>query len=336
MSYMALYAAGTVSLLLALLPPRIAAARGSEEGSTRGVPRRVKTAFGPLSVTLSADPQVEYHRDTLLTITVTAPSEVDVTLPPLHDRLQGFRLREVFDREPVTRAGTATYERRARLTPLLADAYRLAPMAIVYRDRSYNPPREGWLLTRPVTFQPRAPAHAEPGADIRAELHPVRIPPSPAAMALTCVACLLAAACLVLLLHFAARMRSATRLRRMTPRERALRELADLLALDFMTAEQFKEFYIRLTMIVRRYIEKLYGIHAPEQTTDEFIVAASADPRFHPGSVDKLKAFLGAADLVKYAGRRPSADAADEAARTAREYIESDRGTRTPEEVIPC
>ena len=113
-------------------------------------------------------------------------------------------------------------------------------------------------------------------------------------------------------------------LRRLSPAERAVRELDALLAKDLIRRGKVKDFYVELTMVVRRYIERQHGIRAPEQTTQEFLRAAGDDRRFPPAVLRKLAAFLEAADLVKFAAHQPDADAIDRAARTARDFILTD------------
>jgi len=122
----------------------------------------------------------------------------------------------------------------------------------------------------------------------------------------------------------------AVKLRRMSPRERALYELAELLARDLLGREQIKDFYFELTMIVRAYIERAHTIRAPEQTTEEFLLAVSRDSRFSPAVVGQLRTFLQAADMVKYAAFRPDQPTVNQALSTARNYIETDAETPIP------
>ena len=59
--------------------------------------------------------------------------------------------------------------------------------------------------------------------------------------------------------------------RRQTPEEIAQAALARLLAENLPARGLVKEFYLRLTGIVRQYVEDTTGIRAPEQTTEEFL-----------------------------------------------------------------
>lgn len=280
---------------------------------------------GPVKVIITADPsKVQLDRDILLTITITSPSEIDVSLPALDDRLQGFILNGVFDEEPRTHGGETTLERHARLTPGLAGEYRLAPMAIKYTDRSTSPASAGWFATRPMVFEAVPPFEGRPGKDIEATLEPVWIYPPFKTVALYSGLVILVVIAVILAWKLLKRVRHNIQLARMSPRERAMKELAILLAKDLPGKNMIKEFYLELTMIVRRYIESAHSIRAPEQTTQEFLIAVSDNPRFGPTVVKKLKAFLEAADLVKFAAHQPPDEAVKKAIDTAREYIESD------------
>ena len=78
---------------------------------------------------------------------------------------------------------------------------------------------------------------------------------------------------------------------------------------------------------MRRYIERAHSIRAPEQTTEEFLLAAAHNPQFRPEVLGKLRAFLQTADLVKFAEYRPESVAVDRAFGTARDYVETDERT---------
>ena len=93
--------------------------------------------------------------------------------------------------------------------------------------------------------------------------------------------------------------------RRQTPEEIAQAALALLLAENLPGRGLVKEFYLRLTGIVRQYVEDTTGIRAPEQTTEEFLRDMRSRAVFPPERSVRLAEFLEAADLVKYAGQQP-------------------------------
>jgi len=81
------------------------------------------------------------------------------------------------------------------------------------------------------------------------------------------------------------------------------------------------DFYVELTGIVRRYIERTTGIRAPEQTTEEFFAAIRSDRRFDPERARQLKDFLAACDLVKYAAAQPRTEDMEEAFSLAAAFV---------------
>ena len=284
-------------------------------------------SWGPVRVVFTVDPpRVSLDKDILLTINISTPSEIDISLPPIDDRLEGFVLGGTFDREPVSKEGRTALERRVRLTPVLSDRYRLAPMPISYADRGVSPPKTGWFPTRPVVLPSVSPLSGDPGQKIDVDLKPVWVYPSFRTVSLYVVLCLAVAGVGFVIWKLLHRVRQQVRLMRMSPRERALRELSLLMDKDLVGKHRIKAFYLELTMIVRRYIERQHAIRAPEQTTEEFLAAVGDSPLFSPDTVRKLRAFLVAADLVKFAAYHPEGGAVKKAGDTAREYIETDTG----------
>ncbi|MBN1556898.1 MAG: hypothetical protein JW951_01985 [Lentisphaerae bacterium] len=285
----------------------------------------------PADITLSASPQrVHLDRDLVLTIRVEAPCGVHVALPPLDGRLDGFLLNGVYDEEPERTDGHTVWERRARLTPLLSETYRLAPLAVRVTDRRVDPPRVSWTRAGPLAFELVPPVDGDPGADVQTGLDPVWIAPAFRTVLFYVLAALAGAAVLILGGRLLRRLHRRAVLARLSPRERALRALDALLRETGPSPNRLKEFYIALTRIVRRYIEAQHGIRAPEQTTEEFLAAARRNPDFSPAVLDRLGRFLEAADLVKFAAHRPDPAAVSQAVATARAYIELDTAPAPP------
>lgn len=302
-----------------------AGCRHGDRTTSEEPPRVERMSSGDVDVTIIADPpRVRLDRDVLLTVHVEYPSDKIVQLPDLTDRVEGFVVNGSFDEEPLEAAGRTVLERHARLTPILAERYRLAPFAVQTRKQTDAEDDWNWFPTTPITFElarPQADAHAD---GIRTDLRPVWIYPSFKTVA-TGVAVALACLLALWLLWFALKhIQHRVRLHRMSPRERALEELKMLLRQDLIGKHRVKEFYLELTMIVRRYIERQHRVRAPEQTTQEFLAAAGQDPRFTPAVLERLKDFLEAADLVKFAAHRPTGTATDRAVETAQRYIETD------------
>jgi hypothetical protein len=106
----------------------------------------------------------------------------------------------------------------------------------------------------------------------------------------------------------------------LTPYELAYLELEKLLA-QHLEEVDIKLFYVELTAIVRRYIERSTGVHAPEQTTEEFLREIGKHPQFSVDERERLQRFLEAADLVKFAGHQPQKSVVEQIFERAKAFI---------------
>ncbi len=96
----------------------------------------------------------------------------------------------------------------------------------------------------------------------------------------------------------------------------------DALAGDGLAATgRVHEFHVRLTDIVRHYIEDRFGIRAPERTTPEFLAEARASDAFTEDQRRRLAELLTAADRVKFGGVRPDATSCEGSLASARAFV---------------
>ena len=145
-----------------------------------------------------------------------------------------------------------------------------------------------------------------------------------------CAAVLAGLAALAAVLYLVVRkIRLMVRVHRMSPIERALYELEVLLKKGLPGRGFYKDFYVELTMVVRRYIERRHRVRAPNLTTQEFLAAAQDNPAFTAAAVAELRRFLESADMVKFAGVEATPEMADAATGKARGYLETDNATPT-------
>jgi len=316
---------GAIALLLATGLLAVSAckqeAAGKKGADGSPLKREIGSLLGQGRIEIVAEPgRVMLDRDLILTIRTSAPSNWVVTLPSLADRLQGFEISGDFDRDPSPEGRNTVRERNLKLTPKPGAEYRLAPMAVSIDIGGHRT----WIRTAPLVFESRFPLDDATRAAVGDIRGPLWIKPGwrTALWWLAGAAAIAAAAWGAW--RMARHIRREIKLRRMSPRERALFELEELVGADLIGRNLVKDFYFELTMIVRRYIERAHAIRAPEQTTEEFMEAVSRDPRFTREVVKRLRDFLQAADLVKYAAYRPEKTVVEKAYAGARNYIETD------------
>lgn len=92
---------------------------------------------------------------------------------------------------------------------------------------------------------------------------------------------------------------------RKSPEESALESLNLLREMKLAEKGMVKEYYIRLSDIIRRYIENKHGISALDRTTWE-LYREMRTKKTDRVRADKIKDFLEECDLVKFAKYAPS------------------------------
>lgn len=107
------------------------------------------------------------------------------------------------------------------------------------------------------------------------------------------------------------------------PREQAIEELTFLKKKELPQKGFFETFYVELTLIVRRYIERQYDVKAPEQTTQEFLEEVIGKPIFKNEMKRYLEEFLKFADLVKFARLHPDIQECFNAEDAAKNFIQA-------------
>lgn len=280
---------------------------------------------GEVSIKLEATPdKVSPAADVMLTFTVEAPSALKVSFPDLQNRFSGFTKAEDFATDPIEANGRTRQTFRWRLVPEPgAERYRLAPFAVSVMDTRVVPAKTDTFATAPVVFPGEGERPAVTGAP-EVDVKPEWIPPTAKTVTLWGLAVLGGLAALAALIWGLTRITVRVKEFRMSPVDRAMAELQRLLSRNLPQRGLYKEFYIELTQVVRRYIERRHGIRAPEQTTEEFLLAASRHPSFTPEVISSLRKFLESADLVKFAGQEATVSTADQATLSAKAYLTED------------
>ena len=249
-------------------------------------------------------------------IRATAPAGSQIRLPALDRTLGPFDVRTV--RTAPSQDGVAELE--AELVGWDAGAPELPEMKVeaTLPDGSV---RTATIPVRPVELASLVGKDiplTELASDIRG---PVEMPGD--GWKWWTAAAALAAAALAFVWWLRRRGHAAPEAPPLPPAELARREL-DRLEADALPARgEVDEFFVRLSGIVRTYVEGRFAIAAPDRTTQEFLREARQHPSLAGEHERRLGAFLRTADMVKFAAARPPADACDGAMRSMREFVEA-------------
>jgi len=265
------------------------------------------------------------------TVEVSAAADTEVLIPVLSGKLGDFSISDFGELPNRKSHGRVIVARWYRLT-IFATGDHLIPAPKV----QYRTPGEGLREAEGnevLVGVTSVLAQEKNAADIRDIKPPEELPfdwwPYGIGAAVVAAVGLLGAGLFYLL--------NRPKWRRTVPAEPAhevaLAALSKLRAQHLVEQGKTEDYYVRLSAIVRRYLEDRFSVRAPEMTTEEFLIAVASDGRLALPHRRLLGDFLSQADLVKFARHLPTLQDADNAHAAARRFVEDTRpapaGSRT-------
>jgi hypothetical protein len=280
---------------------------------------------GPVKLHVRVSPREPRLSDLVeMDVTVEAQPEVDIKPPAFGQAVGDFLIRDYSERPAP--AGTQNVRRfHYQLEPVHAGKHLIRSVSIEFVDKRPSSENRGEAVlieTEPIEVNVTSELGDETPSltNLEPMLPPQPLPRSPWTGWLG--VCVLVVVLIGVWLGMRCKRRKREILpRRQTPEEIAHAALAALLSENLPARGLLKEFYLRLTGIVRQYIEDTTGIRAPEQTTEEFLRDMHSREAFPADRSVRLAEFLEAADMVKYAGQQPGSGQIDEAILRAREFV---------------
>ena len=316
-----------IGMLLGLIALLLVSPVASQDAAPPASKTVTQTA-GPLRISLSADRATLGLADRLqLTLTVEAPTGTEVTLPETAEQLGAFTVRRQTPSGPT--AIDPQTQRWRQVYSLEADATGgqvIPPLTLSFREANAAPNAALTAVqTKPLAIT--VTSVLPEAADIKTprdiappvDLVPPVLPPWP----------WIAAALLGLAVAAGLFWWWRRRARRPTPpppprpaHELALEALQRLQRDNLMEQREIEPFYVRLSFILRQYIEWRFGLRAPEQTTEEFLAAALASGGLIATHRQLLSSFLQQCDLVKFARYEPARSDMQQAFDSAKAFVE--------------
>lgn len=283
---------------------------------------------GPLVLTASATPAEAWFGDTIrVELTLRTPRDYRVRFPTPSE-LPGVQAAAAAPRLPEEQPdGTLLWRQVLTIDALTAGSLEIPPIAVKYAREPQSPDTEPEfdqeLVTGSLRITVKSALTSQDAWQNPRDIHgPIAsaVPMSLAARLAWAAAALAAAGLL-----WAAFLLIRARLRRPKPpipaEVWALRAMSELAARDLIGAGQLREYYYRLSEIVRGYIERKFALAAPDMTTEEFLRQLEQPGNRLPYDKQRLRTFLEACDIVKYAAYAPEREAADEALASARAFV---------------
>ena len=104
--------------------------------------------------------------------------------------------------------------------------------------------------------------------------------------------------------------------------EIAYDRLRELIKQDLVKQGKIKEFYERISDILRHYIEHRFDLRAPERTTEEFLAEIQLTEVLSSADKSKLAEFLEHCDMVKFAKFNPTGEQIQRTFDLVKDFIE--------------
>jgi hypothetical protein len=264
------------------------------------------TAFcqGQVSIESRVDRAKIYIGDVVkYTVVLTHDADVKLERPSPGKNLGQFEIREYSVQEPKKVGNQVVSQTDYFISTFDVGDFEIPSLLIFYRlaqDTTLRQLRTEVIKIQVVSLNPN-----EKG-DIR-DIKPPMTPPRDVVriILMVCVALIVLALCGLGYWYYQRRKRGESILPvREKPKrpahELALEALADLAQSDLLATGQVKIFYIRVSEILRQYVEGRYFIDAMEMTTLQLVSRMKTDqvPQEH---ISALQAILQLSDLVKFA-----------------------------------
>ncbi len=283
---------------------------------------------GPIAVTARVRPAQIHVADTLVLVLEARVDEgYEVEFPAPDGKLEPsdeaddskpyFSVLGFTDEPSVLLEGDRVLVARAfRLEPFLAGTYEIPALTVQFRQA--NEVDLHVIETEPMTVSVLSLLGEDAAAaTVRDIAPPLDMPRGSGGWIALAAAGILAAACLV---WWWRRPHRAKEVPVVAAHLLALRQLRELQAERLVEKGDIKGFHIRVSGVLRRYIENRFGVHAPEQTTEEFLATLGNDGTLGE-SRPLLREFLNRCDLVKFAKHQPATAESQDTFDTCRQFV---------------
>jgi hypothetical protein len=313
-----------------LVLPGCTASSNPPADAAAAKPARSEVQRGPVRVTVEVQPsKASLSDEPVLTLTIDSEEGVVVEKPPFGSTLGGFKIRGLREPLPKTNNGREVIQQIYTLEPTETGRLRIEPISVTFTDHRPNGDgRKQTVATEPITVEigsllgDKSPSLG----DMRPPADPIALPSHLAAWLWAILPVTAIALAAAWWLSRRRRREKAVAAVILSPEQLANMELDKLVA-SGLADRDIKQFYVELTSIVRRYIERTTGVRAPEQTTEEFLREISRARTFAEDESSRLRDFLESADLVKFAAHQPRAEDIAESIRRARLFIGATEAT---------
>jgi hypothetical protein len=313
----------SLAALIVLAIPCIASAPG-QTGSAKGPAVLQEHSLEGVRLALEVNRQeLAIDGRIRLSVQLEVPPGRLAALPDLSDQFGPFAVVVQSPAESSSAGGTTLLRRYYDLEPEGVGPLTIPPLVVTVRDRQVGDGAAQEIRTDPVPITvtsvvPDGVDYTEP-KDIAP---PMSLPQPTWPLELWALLGVVAAAIAAAVLFWRRRGRRAVAVPPQPAHLLALAELDRLQQAELGDEERLEAFYVRLSAILRRYLDWRFGLRALMQTTEELVAGLPGAERALAPYRPVLGTLLASFDLVKFARHRPQRSDMEEALRRVREFIE--------------
>ncbi|MFQ5686168.1 MAG: BatD family protein [Candidatus Scalindua sp.] len=238
-------------------------------------------------------------------ITVDFPEGIEILLPEIKDEVGEFAVKDSGIEESRNEEGRVTREIWYILETFNTGSYIIPAFDIKYKTK---PESEEATVKTPEVFIEVLTTLDENASDIRDIKPPVTINKNYFRLYIIIAivfGVLVFAAAVILFLQRRKQKEIEFVPEPLPAYQIAYNELENLRTLNLISEGRIKEYYYRLSNIVRRYIENRFKLMAPERTTEEFLAEMTVTDRLAEVHKTLISHFLEHCDMVKFAAYGP-------------------------------
>lgn len=254
------------------------------------------------------------------TITVTADKDIDIEFPQFGENLAGFAIRDFGSKEK------GLWRKKTLIRWYLLDTYATGKYTIPdssIKYKSKNAKEWNSIQTKEIHIEVKSILEKEANADdIRDIKSPVNFPVKLGPYIIIGIIVLLISAGVLVIFVLKKRKVSKERVYKIPAHEAAYKRLQELQNDNLPGQGKAKEYYIRLSDIVRHYLEDRFALKAPEMTTEEFLLMLKVSKTLSYEHKDLLQGFLSHCDMVKFAKYGPSGQEIDSSFESGKRLID--------------
>jgi len=256
-------------------------------------------------------------------VQVAHDENIELQMPALAANLGAFEIRDYKVLDPVKRDKEIVEQTNYSISTFDTGEFEIPGLAVQFRatgDSTWQTIKSEPILITVASLDP------DSSGDIRDIKMPVTPPRDYRAIIKWSVVGLLGLALIAFIIYYIKRRRQGKSLlpRRARPQrpahEIALEALDALVGSDLLSRGEVKEYYTRLSDIVRQYIENRYFIMALEMTTTQ-LLRAMQEASLAEMNVATIADLFSTCDLVKFAAFIPDATTHEKKTQSAYDFV---------------